>query len=266
VAIPIMGVWLIAGFGWRTAVVACGVAAIVVSLVMLAFLRESGADRAAARAHGSVADAYRSIWRDRDIRWLYVTSLLSAGGRGLGVVNVFAPLYLSRVLGLDGGTVGAMYTVLLIGSVPGPLVAGWLSDRFGRRSTIIAVYVAGAIALAMFVSVGSNLAALWIATVLLSAFNFAESPQLQALLGDIAPPEIRDVSYATYNTLAFGVGSIWVLAYGVIIDLLGEAGGLPLVFWLMGLAFVAAAVAVLPIREPDLRAPGERADPVGGEE
>ena len=53
-------------------------------------------------------------------------------------------------------------------------------------------------------------------------FSFAESPQLQALLADIAPPSIRDASFAVYFTLAFGVGSLWVAGYGVIIDGLGE--------------------------------------------
>jgi MFS family permease len=56
-------------------------------------------------------------------------------------------------------------------------------------------------------------------------FSFAESPQLQALLGDIAPPSIRDASYALYFTLAFGVGSLWIAIYGVVIDAFGEAEG-----------------------------------------
>src|SRR3712207_7489460 len=50
------------------------------------------------------------------------SSVLGGGGRGLGVVNIFVPLYLARVIGLDAATVGLMYTVLLLGSVPGPLV------------------------------------------------------------------------------------------------------------------------------------------------
>jgi MFS family permease len=79
-------------------------------------------------------------------------------------------------------------------------------------------------------------------------FSFAESPQLQALLADIAPPSIRDASYALYFTLAFGVGSLWVALYGVVIDLAGETAGLPIVFGLMAVTFVLAALATLPIR------------------
>ena len=81
-------------------------------------------------------------------------------------------------------------------------------------------------------------------------FAFAESPQLQALLADIAPPATRDASYALYFTLAFGVGSLWVALYGVIVEQFGNAVGLPAVFILMAVSFVLAALATLPIREP----------------
>ena len=79
-------------------------------------------------------------------------------------------------------------------------------------------------------------------------FSFAESPQLQALLADIAPPSIRDASFAVYFTLAFGVGSLWVAVYGVIIGVAGEATGVPIAFMLMAVTFLLAALATLPIR------------------
>ena len=73
-------------------------------------------------------------------------------------------------------------------------------------------------------------------------FTFAESPQLQALLADIAPPSTRDASYALYFTMAFGVGSLWTALYGVVIDAAGEAPGVPIVFGLMAVTFVLAAL------------------------
>jgi hypothetical protein len=44
------------------------------------------------------------------------------------------------------------------------------------------------------------------------------------------------------------VGSLWTAVYGAVIDRAGEANGLPLVFGLMGAAYVVAALAVLPVR------------------
>ena len=248
VAIPLVGTWLIAGVGWRWTVVLVGVPAILIGLAIVALVRDTGLDRAAAQAHGTLRDAFRAIARDRDLLWIYLSSVLGGGGRGLGVLNVFVPLYLARVLGLDAATVGLMYTVLLVGSVPGPLVAGWLSDRVGRKPLIVGVYLAGALSFAVFLLAGSHPVGLWVGIVLLSVFNFVESPQLQALLADTAPPAIRDASFATYFTLAFGVGSLWVVLYGLVIQAAGEAAGLPLVFWLMAGAFVLAALAILPVR------------------
>lgn len=95
---------------------------------------------------------------------------------------------------------------------------------------------------------GSDTALLWLAIAMLSVFNFVESPQLQALLADIAPPTVRDAAFSTYFTLAFGMGSLWVLLYGALIAALGDAAGLPLTFWLMAASFAAAALVVMPIR------------------
>ncbi len=249
VVIALVGAWLIAGIGWRWTVVLFGVPAIAIALGILLFVRETGADRAAAVAHGSVRQAFRTILGDSAHRWIYLASVLGGGGRGLGVVNLFALLYLTSVIGLDEGTAGLMYGALIVFSVPAPLVAGWLSDRVGRKPVIIGVYVGGAIGFALFLLVGSSLAGLWLGIVVMGMFSFAESPQLQALLADIAPPPIRDVSFATYFTLAFGVGALWTAVYGAIIDGAGNGAGLPIVFWLMAASFVAAALAVLPIRE-----------------
>lgn len=248
VVIAVVGVPLLAWIGWRGTSVVFGVAAIVVGLLILGLVREHGTDRAAAIAGGSSRDALRRVVADRDLRWLFLTSVLGGGGRGLGVVNLFALIYLSKVIGLDEATSGLMYGALIVFSVPMPLLAGWLSDRLGRKPLIIGAYLGGAAGFAVFLLAGDSMAGLWAGIGIMGLFSFAESPQLQALLADIAPPATRDASYALYFTLAFGVGSMWVAVYGLIIDALGETQGVPLVFVLMGVAFVAAALATLPIR------------------
>ena len=97
---------------------------------------------------------------------------------------------MTRVLGLDEATSGLMYGALIVFSVPMPLIAGWLSDRVGRKPLIIGVYLGGAIGFVVFLAAGSSLVWLWVGIVLMGLFSFAESPQLQALLGDISPPSI----------------------------------------------------------------------------
>jgi MFS family permease len=247
VIIALIGVPLVAAVGWRGASVFLGIPAVIVAIAILVLIRETGTDRAAAVASGSVRQAFGRIGRDRDLLWLYLTSILGGGGRGLGVVNLFVLLYLTRVLHLDASLAGLMYGVLMVCSVPVPLIAGWLSDRVGRKPVIIGVYLGGAIGFVVFLLAGSSLVGLWIGILIMGLFSFAESPQLQALLADISPPSIRDASFALYFTLAFGVGAFWIALYGVIIGTVGEAVGLPISFALMALTFLLAALATVPI-------------------
>jgi MFS family permease len=248
VVVALIGAPMIVAVGWHNTAILFGIPAIVIAIAILLLVREHGTDRAAAVAHGSVRQAFRQVSRDRDLRWLFLTSVLGGGGRGLGVANLFVLIYLTKVIHLADATSNLMYGALIVFSVPMPLVAGWLSDRIGRKPLIVGVYVGGAIGFLAFLLAGSSLVGLWVGLVVMGTFSFAESPQLQALLADIAPPTIRDASFAVYFTLAFGVGSLWTAVYGVIIDALGPASGLPIVFGLMATTFVLAALGTLPIR------------------
>jgi len=247
VVIAVIGAPLVAAVGWRGASIALGLPAILMAVLILLFIREAGTDRAAAKAGGTVRAAFGRISRDRDLRWLYLTSVLGGAGRGLGVVNLFVLLYLTQVLGVDATTSALMYGVLIVFSVPVPLIAGWLSDRLGRKPVIIGVYLGGAAGFVIFILAGTSMLWLWVGIIVMGLFSFAESPQLQALLADISPPSIRDATYAVYFTLAFGVGSLWVALYGLIIERVGESAGVPIVFGLMAILFVLAALGTIPI-------------------
>ena len=251
----------IATLGWRGAVAALGILAVVVAIAILWQVREARADSGTGHPDGPIRHLYRAVLADRDLRWLYLAAVLGGGSRGLGVLNIFVPLYLHQVVGLDAPTIGLMYGVLLAASVPGPLVAGWLSDRVGRKPVIMGVYLAGAASLALFVMAGRDTTWLWAGVAALSVFSFVESPQLQALLADLTPGPLRDAAFSTYFALAFGVGSFWGILYGLVVDAGGPGSGLGLVFWLMAGASIAAAAATLRIRIPaDLpghEAPGQ---------
>ncbi|MEJ7696479.1 MAG: MFS transporter [Candidatus Limnocylindrales bacterium] len=133
VVVAVIGTPLLLLIGWRGVSVVFGLAAVIIALGILLLLREDGTDRAAALAGGSTVDALRRVLADRDLRWIFATSVLGGGGRGLGVVNLFVLIYLTRVIGLDESTSGLMYGALIVFSVPMPLFAGWLSDRWGRK-------------------------------------------------------------------------------------------------------------------------------------
>ncbi len=176
VVVAIVGAPLLAAVGWRGASIVFGLPAIAIAIAILLFVREAGTDRAAARASGTVRAAFGRILRDSDLRWLYLTSALGGGGRGLGVVNLFALIYMTQVLNLDSATSGLMYGALIVFSVPMPLVAGWLSDRIGRKPLIVGVYLGGALGFVVFLAAGSSLLWLWVGIVLMGLFSVLREP------------------------------------------------------------------------------------------
>jgi MFS family permease len=242
----------LAVLGWRGASIVFGVPAAIIGLAIFRWVRESGADRIAAIQQGSVRQAAMTALRDPIVRRAYLASVFGGGGRGLGVANLYALLYVTQVLGLPQDTTNLMYAGLIILSVPMPLVAGWLSDRYGRRPVILGAYLGGALGFVVFIIAGSSLLGLWVGIAIMGLFSFAESPQLQALLADVVPTGVRDVTFALYFTLAFGVGSMWNIVYGLVIAAAGEAAGIPIVFFLMAAAFLAAAVTMFPVRDEPL--------------
>lgn len=246
--VPLVGAALIASAGWGSAVAVIGLPAIVVGVAILLLIRERGEDRIAALAHGSTLAGYRSLLREPNLLWLFAASSVAAAGRGLGTVTTFVPLYLSRALDLDTTTVALMYTFLLIGSVPGPLIANRIAERVGHRRVLVATYVLGAASLILFLASGSTIPLVWVAIGFLSAFVFEESALLQAVLADITPAAIRDVTSSAYFTVMFVVGAIWAAVLGSIVGVLGDEQGFLVVFGIMAVSYLLAAVVILPVR------------------
>ncbi len=248
VAVPLVGAWIIATAGWPAAMAAIGIPAVVVGVLILLVVRESGADRVAALAHGSVRSAFAATFREPDLRRLFAASSIAAAGRGIGVVSTFVPLYLSLSLHLDAGTVALMYTLLLAGSVPGPLVAGRLAVRYGHRLVLVGSYLAGAGALVLLVVAGDTIPLVWLAIGFVGAFVFEEASLLQALLVEAAPAAIRDAANSAYFTLMFGVGAVWAAALGVLVASLGDEIGFQVAFLVMAASYLVAIVFVRRIR------------------
>jgi MFS family permease len=251
---------VLAAVGWRGASLVFGIPAAIVGLAIFRWVRETGADRIAAIQQGSVRAAAIGAWANPTVRRTYLASIFGGGGRGLGVANLYALLYVTDVLHLPTDTTNVMYAGLIVLSVPMPLVAGWLSDKLGRRPIILGAYIGGAVGFLVFAAVGSSSIGLWVGIVIMGLFSFAESPQLQALLADVVPTGVRDVTFALYFTLAFGVGSMWNIVYGLVISAAGETAGLPIVFALMAASFLVAAVIMFPVRDPVLHAHVELAN------
>lgn len=272
--VPLTAGALIARFDWRWALVVFAVAMVIGGVLVLVGLRDTrsraaGPSSAGASDGGSpgspardaepVADgatggggdtgtpAYvplRAVMRRRTVIAVLLASTIAAAGRGLGALTTYVPAYLRSDLHFGALQVGLVFTVLVVGSILGPLFVGQLSDRLGRRPVLVTVYVVGAAALLAFVLVGAQIAALTVVGLLVGVFAYAESPLLQSLFSDAIQGANSRAAFGMYFALAYGIGSLWLTGLGAIIT----AAGFHEAFIAMAASFLVAAAIITVVR------------------
>lgn len=260
VLVPFIGGALLATVGWNTTLFLFGLPPLVVGVLVLRYVREDHqAYRREARASGSWAGQVRQVLGRGDLMRIMAAAMVSAGGRGLDLAAPFLLLYFRSELGIDDATVLWLYALLLVGAVVGPVLAGILSDRYGRRRTLIVYYLLSAVGITAVVAAGGNVILLAPLLLPFGTAVFSEGPVLQAFMADRALGPLRDVAFSIYFTAAFGIGALWAIVIGGIV---AEVGYVP-AFAVMAVSYVAGAVLISSVRdrEPDRQPNGDPDDP-----
>ena len=247
VAAQILGAVVVAALGWRMTLYVFAALAILMGLAVVFLVDDHKSAELAAYEAGA---HQRPLWshlseilRERNIFFIMIASTIAAGGRGLGVLTTYVPLYFNSVH-LDKFTFDLLNTLMLIGAVVGPAVLGRVSDSAGRKRTLFWTYGAATVISLVFISLSpSSLAQLVI--IFLLGTTYSESPLLQAFLADSTMKVDRDLAFGLYFTITFGIGSIWTTLLGYFIDAFGFQWG----FYVMAATYIGAALLLLPTRD-----------------
>ena len=149
------------------------------------------------------------------------------------------PLY-GENKGFTASQLGSFISVTHIPQFFTTMLAGFLSDKFGRKSTIIPAVTLIVIGLILFIFT-DNVPKLILSGILLGLGEGLAGPPSLAFFADIAPPGLEGVTMGLYRTFG-GVGSaIGALLLGGIADLSGFAASLIVAAALL----VCAAVGVM---------------------
>lgn len=251
VTVPLAMAAVIAGAGWRWALVAlAGALGLGAVLVAVALPPEHRPVAAPQRAEPALP--LRQLLRSREVRAVLVAATVAAGGRGLGTLSVYIPADLRSGLHLPAISVGAVFTAVMAASVAGPLVGGSLGDRFGRRQSLVVTYLAAAVALAVFGFLGRDLALLFPVGIAVGLLAYTESPLLQSVFSDLTEEGAGRGAFGVYFAVAYGVGSLWVALLGWIVDTFG----FPTAFSIMAASFVVAGLVIAVWARPAGQAAG----------
>ncbi|WAZ22557.1 MFS transporter [Streptomyces cinnabarinus] len=165
-------------------------------------------------ARESVSGLPREFW------WLWTSTLVNRLG---GFVATFMALYLTLDRGYSASYAGLVAALHGLGGVISSLGGGVMTDRLGRRPTLLISQSATALAVAALGFVQHPVAIAWVAFLVGMASN-ASRPAVQAMMADIVRPEDRvrafSLNYWAIN-LGFAVSS---MAAGFIAEYSYRAG------------------------------------------
>ncbi|MFF4005635.1 MDR family MFS transporter [Streptomyces sp. NPDC001717] len=170
-------------------------------------------------ARESVSGLPREFW------WLWASTLVNRLG---AFVATFMALYLTLDRGYSASFAGLVVALHGLGGVISSLVAGVMTDRLGRRPTMLAANVSTALSVAVL-GFMEHPAAIAAVALLVGMASNASRPAVQAMMADIVRPEDRVRAFALNYwaiNLGFAVSSTvagFIAEYSYLAGFLGEA-------------------------------------------
>ncbi|MEU8223936.1 MFS transporter [Kribbella sp. NPDC048915] len=166
---------------------------------------------------------------------LWVCQLVNRLG---SFVQPFLVLYLTHDRQLSAGTAGAVAAAVGAGTVSAQLVGGFLSDRVGRRLTMLICFFGTGAALVMLGS-ARQMALIWVTAFLVGLLGDLFRPAVQATVADLLQPAERVRAYGLLFwaiNLGFSVSTV---SAGVLASF-----GYGLLFWVNAATSVIAGMVI----------------------
>jgi sugar phosphate permease len=147
--VPLVAHALTEALGWRSALKVLGVMMIVIAFPLAFFVREpegEGAPAAGVASRPAAAgDSILDVLRQPAFYLLALGSMASIGAVGGTGQNL--KLYFVMDRGLAQASAAVLLFIMLVGSIVGRLLMGWLADRWVRKRVMLLIYLIVALAI-----------------------------------------------------------------------------------------------------------------------
>ena len=165
-------------------------------------------------------------------------SLMIVANRQGGRFSIM-PLF-AEAKGFRSGQIGAFISITHLPQFFTTMAAGLLSDRFGRKSTILPAVILVSIGILTFIK-GDSFSLLLLSGVLLGLGEGLAGPPSLTFFADIAPPGFEGITMGLYRTFG-GVGS---LLGAVVLGGIADMGGFSWSLIVDGALLVASGISVM---------------------
>ncbi len=230
---PLIAAYLLTRMGWRSALGILSVPALLLSIVLIVFVRGASSVEATTRDALNFSKLRESL-KNKNV--LAISLLRSVIAFRMGV-RTFLPLYFIDILGFNSETSSVLYAILLFGGVLGPFFCGSLSDRVNRKPLIIGITVASIVGYYLL----NHVTGFWPLAVLLFLIGFlVQTVIVQSVLSDSVERDQLDQIFGFYFTIGFTIASFSSIIFGYIIELYGFNWGFTYIAAVTGISLLPA--------------------------
>jgi MFS family permease len=236
---PLVVGGLLLAFTWQAIFKMALIPGLLFALVFFLLMR--GFATGSSRGHTSMPDYFKALGesaRHRPLLLSVVAGSTRTGGQM--ILLAFVPLYALEDLGLSQGLVGAVASLLLGLSLVSQPVLAYISDRIGRKYTVLPTAALLTI-LAPMLALTTGAASLFVIVAAIGLIMFSTALVLNAYGLDIAPPELHSSITAAQFLSGLAVGGVSPLVAGVIAD----SQGIGSTFIVAGVLFGITTVMIL---------------------
>lgn len=186
--------------------------------------------------------------KNKNVLGVTLVQALVIGGTGYGFLTNYMPLYLAQELNMGVVLMGFVYTLMLLGAVLGPLVFGQVSDRLGRKKTLLAIILCSVLSLFLLIVVAPFGAPIVAATLfLIGLFSFPITTIMQTIVADATDNTTRNVVIGFHLAVGQGCSSLWMILVGVLTDTYGSF--VPSIYLMVIMALASTLIALFTISE-----------------
>ena len=135
--VPLIAAALESHFGWHTSLAALGIIAVTISFPLVYFLRGSSSTKSR-NSETEVSVPIKKILANRNFYLLGIGSMCAIGA--VGGINQHLKLYL-RDLNFSQAQAAHVISLVLLSSLGGRVLMGWLADLIRRKYVMILIYL-----------------------------------------------------------------------------------------------------------------------------
>jgi MFS family permease len=193
------------------------------------------------------AGNFLQIFSRETIKTTLLASLVAVGAQGgYHAITTWLPLYLSTTRGLSIFATGTYLCIIIAGSFAGYLTAAWLTDKLGRKRTLIAFAAGSFVIVCLYMILPLSNATMLVLGFPLGFFPSGSFSPVGAFFTELFPTRMRGSGQGFSYNLGRGVAAL----FPTLVGYLSTRAGLGIaIATFAGIAYLLMIAAVLALPE-----------------